>query len=90
MVLDPNTPPPPPNLCPFIKTTPLVQSFICKNVCFGSMWILNVALNNWGVDSLFHSVTFFQERELFLKLIENDNNNQLQLLRAFLAKFVYH
>ena len=32
---------------------------------------------------------FFQDGELFLKLIENDNNNQL-LLRAFLAKFVYH
>lgn len=53
------------------------------------MSILNVALNNWGGNSLFHSVTFFQDRELFLKLIENDNNNQL-LLRAFFAKFVYH
>ena len=63
---------------------------MCKNVSFGSMSILNVALNNWGADSLFHSVTSLQDRELFLKLIENDNNNQLLQRRAFLAKFVDH
>ena len=63
-----------PKLCPLIKTTPLVQSFMYANVSFGSPSILNVPLNRSGDDVLFTSVTVSQDIELCLNLLVKENS----------------
>ena len=57
-----------PKLCPFIKTTPLVQSYMSAKVSIGSPSILKVPLNRSGDDVLFTFVTVSQGIELLLNL----------------------
>ena len=57
-----------PRLYPLIKTTPLVQPFMSRNVSISSLSILNVPLYSVGGEDLFHSVTLFHETWLPLNL----------------------